>query len=102
MIASRNPVQDDHALHFDARGISQCVRHAAILGALDALKPGKVMRLTNDHDPLLLLSQLQQRFGSTLAVGYVERAPGTVVIDFVMTPDAEEKPDNCGCCGKCG
>ena len=99
MIAS---FHDEHALHFDARGISQCVRDAAILGALDALKPGKAMRLINDHDPLLLLSQLQQRFGRTLAVGYIERAPGTFVIDFAMTADAEEKLDNCGCCGKCG
>lgn len=102
MIATTPLVHDERALCFDARGISQCVRHAAILGALDALKPGKVMRLTDDHDPLPLLSQLQQRFGRTIAVGYVARDPGKVVIDLAMTADAEEKPDNCGCCGKCG
>lgn len=101
MIAS-TPVHEESALRFDARGISRCVRHAAILGALDALKPGAVMRLVDDHDPLPLLSQLRQRFGRTLAVGYVDRAPDKVVIDFAMTADAEEKPGNCGCCGQCG
>ncbi|MBK7954119.1 MAG: DUF2249 domain-containing protein [Candidatus Accumulibacter sp.] len=67
---------------FDARGVAKRFRHAAIFGALDALLPGETMRFCNDHDPLPLLTQLQARYGETLKLAYVQREPGTIVIDF--------------------
>ena len=71
------------AVHtFDARGIAKRFRHAAIFGALQALHPGETMRFLNDHDPLPLLAQLQEAFGETLAIGYVKREPGEIVLDF--------------------
>ena len=68
---------------FDARGIAKRFRHAAIFGALDALRPGEIMRFTNDHDPLPLLQQLQQRYGDTVEIQYQSREPGLIVIDFI-------------------
>jgi uncharacterized protein (DUF2249 family) len=68
---------------FDARGIAKRFRHAAIFGALDALTPGERMRFVNDHDPLPLLNQLQQRYGDKLDIQYLQREPGAIVIDFV-------------------
>jgi uncharacterized protein (DUF2249 family) len=68
---------------FDARGIAKRFRHAAIFGALDALNAGETMRFVNDHDPLPLLAQLDQRYGSAVAIEYRQRDPGGVVIDFV-------------------
>ena len=68
---------------FDARGIAKRFRHAAIFGALDALNSGETMRFVNDHDPLPLLAQLQQRYGDQVAIRYVVREPGQIVIDFV-------------------
>jgi uncharacterized protein (DUF2249 family) len=67
---------------FDARGIAKRFRHAAIFGAFDALLPGETMRFCNDHDPLPLLGQLQERFGRTVAIKYVQREAGAIVIDF--------------------
>ena len=67
---------------FDARGIAKRFRHAAIFGALDALQVGETMRFCNDHDPLPLLAQLQQRYGSALNITYQQREPGAIVIDF--------------------
>ena len=67
---------------FDARGIAHRFRHSAIFGALDALEPGEVMSFINDHDPLPLLRQLDQRYGERLAIEYRQRAPGAVAIDF--------------------
>lgn len=67
---------------FDARGVAKRFRHAAIFGALDALQAGETMRFCNDHDPLPLLAQLQQRYGSGLSIAYVQREPGAIVIDF--------------------
>jgi uncharacterized protein (DUF2249 family) len=68
---------------FDARGIAKRFRHAAVFGALDALHPGETMRFCNDHDPLPLLEQLQQRFGTSVDIRYLHREPGSIVIDFV-------------------
>ena len=67
---------------FDARGIAKRFRHAAIFGAFDAMLPGETMRFCNDHDPLPLLGQLQARYGQTIAINYVQREPGAIVIDF--------------------
>ncbi|WP_226415759.1 DUF2249 domain-containing protein [Dechloromonas denitrificans] len=67
---------------FDARGIAKRFRHAAIFGALDALQPGETMRFCNDHDPLPLLAQLQQRYGAHVNIEYQQREPGAIVIDF--------------------
>ncbi|MBI5658230.1 MAG: DUF2249 domain-containing protein [Nitrosomonadales bacterium] len=75
-------LQADSLYHFDARGIAKRFRHAAIFGALDALNSGETMRFVNDHDPLPLLAQLQQRYGEKVAIQYVVREPGQIVIDF--------------------
>lgn len=69
---------------FDARGVAKRFRHAAIFGALDALQAGETMRFCNDHDPLPLLAQLDQRYASSIKISYVSRAPGEIVIDFLM------------------
>lgn len=67
---------------FDARGVAKRFRHAAIFGALDSLGPGETMRFCNDHDPLPLLAQMQQRYGDRVVIEYVQREPGFIVIDF--------------------
>lgn len=67
---------------FDARGVAKRFRHAAIFGALESLQIGETMRFCNDHDPLPLLAQMQQRYGDQIAITYVQREPGAIVIDF--------------------
>ena len=62
----------------------QRFRHAAIFGALDALRPGDTMRFVNDHDPLPLLDQPRQRYGKGVSIEYRQREPGMIVIDFVV------------------
>ncbi len=73
----------DQIYPFDARGIAKRFRHAAIFGALDALRTGETMRFVNDHDPLPLLDQLQTRYGEQVAIDYRQRGPDGVVIDFL-------------------
>lgn len=70
---------------FDARGVAKRFRHAAIFGALDALEPGETMRFCNDHDPLPLLAQINSIFGQKIKMAYVQREPGEIVIDFLVT-----------------
>ena len=73
----------DSIYRFDARGVAKRFRHAAIFGALDALRPGETMRFVNDHDPLPLLEQLRDRYAERVDVRYVRREAGAIVIDFV-------------------
>ena len=73
----------DQIYPFDARGIAKRFRHAAIFGALDALHPGETMRFANDHDPIPLLHQLQQRYGDAVESAHRSREPGLIVIDFI-------------------
>lgn len=82
-IPVHNHDRADGIYEFDARGIAKRFRHAAIFGALDALRAGETMRFVNDHDPLPLLDQLSQRYGMAVEVGYRQREPGNIVIDFV-------------------
>jgi len=67
---------------FDARGVAKRFRHAAIFGALDSLQSGETMRFANDHDPLPLLAQIEQRYGDRVEVQYRQREAGAIVIDF--------------------
>lgn len=77
-----NIISPDMKYPFDARGVAKRFRHAAIFGALDSLHPGETMRFVNDHDPLPLLAQLMERYGDAIAIDYVAREPGQIVIDF--------------------
>jgi len=61
----------------DARAIPHTIRHAAIFGALDGLRPGKGLLLIAPHDPLPLLAQLAQRVPEAFTVEYLERGPET-------------------------
>lgn len=76
-------LRQDLIYPFDARGVAKRFRHAAIFGALDALNPGERMRFVNDHDPLPLLDQLHSRYGDAVAIHYLRREPGEIVIDFI-------------------
>ena len=76
-------LQTDQLYPFDARGIAKRFRHAAIFGALDALRTGETMRFSNDHDPLPLLEQLRARYAEAVTIAYVKREPSEIVIDFV-------------------
>ena len=84
------PIIDNAVFPFDARGVAKRLRHAAIFGALESLEDGETMRFVNDHDPLPLLGQIQQRYGSQIVIAYVAREPGNIVIDFRVQLQARE------------
>lgn len=61
----------------DARTIPHAVRHAAIFGALDAVRAGGGLVLLAAHDPLPLLAQIRQRSPGVFEISYLERGPQT-------------------------
>lgn len=87
---SNLPIIDQAVFPFDARGVAKRFRHAAIFGALESLEDGETMRFVNDHDPLPLLGQIQQRYGAQVRIEYVMREPGNIVIDFRIALNATE------------
>jgi uncharacterized protein (DUF2249 family) len=74
------------AVHtFDTRGIAVRVRKATVVGALDSLQPGEVLRLACGHDPVSLLAPLAllaRRDGRSIAIEYRHRRPGAGVVDL--------------------
>ncbi len=78
------PIQSDAnpVYAFDARGVARRLRQPAVFAALDALRVGETMRLTNDVDPQRLLEQVGERYADRVAYHYVERGEDRVVIDF--------------------
>ena len=65
---------------FNARGVANRFRHAAVCGVLDSLQPGATMHSANDHDPLPLLAQIRQRCGDRVSVEYRQCEAGNIVI----------------------
>ncbi len=59
----------------DAQAIPHAVRHAAIFGALDGLRPGSGLVLSATHDPVPLLTQLRDRHADTFTTEYVQNGP---------------------------
>lgn len=59
----------------DARALPHAIRHAAVIGAFEAVPPGRSLVLVAPHDPLPLLGQLRQRVGGELDVAYLDRGP---------------------------
>ncbi|ALV32541.1 DUF2249 domain-containing protein [Streptomyces sp. CdTB01] len=61
----------------DVRAVPHPLRHASVLGALDAVPAGGAMVLVAPHDPLPLLAQIEDRHPGVFAVEYLERGPET-------------------------
>ncbi|MFE7856089.1 DUF2249 domain-containing protein [Streptomyces sp. NPDC057403] len=61
----------------DVRAVPHSLRHASVLGALDAVPAGGAMVLLASHDPLPLLARIEDRHPGVFTVEYLERGPET-------------------------
>jgi len=59
----------------DVRQIPPPQRHAQIFGRFDALQPGQALQLVNDHDPLPLRWQFEDRLRGSFDWTYLEAGP---------------------------
>ena len=66
---------DEELPVLDARAIPHAIRHAAILGAVASLTPGKALALVAPHNPLPLLAQIREAHGDAIEVSYLQRGP---------------------------
>ncbi|TBT88769.1 DUF2249 domain-containing protein [Propioniciclava sinopodophylli] len=66
---------DEELPVLDARAIPHAIRHAAILGSVASLTPGRALALVAPHDPLPLLAQVREAHGDAIEVTYLEEGP---------------------------
>lgn len=66
----------------DVQTIPHAIRHATIFGALDALASGGALIISATHDPVPLLSQLQQRSPGAFEAAYLQRGPERWKVQF--------------------
>ncbi|HCS60640.1 MAG TPA: hemerythrin [Microbacterium sp.] len=66
---------DEELPELDVQTIPHAVRHAAIFGAIESLKPGSAIVISATHDPVPLLTQLQARHGDAYNTRYLDQGP---------------------------
>lgn len=66
---------DEDLPEMDVQTIPHAIRHAAIFGAVDALKPGGGLIISANHQPVPLLAQLQLRYGDEFSTSFLEKGP---------------------------
>lgn len=66
---------DETLPELDVQTIPHAVRHAAIFGAIESLRPGFGMIISATHNPLPLLEQLSQKHGDTYRTRYLDEGP---------------------------
>lgn len=59
----------------DVRQIAPRDRHAAIFDRFDALRVGEALELVNDHDPVPLLAQFEERLAGRVEWNTLESGP---------------------------
>lgn len=71
---------DAQVPRLDAAAIPHAIRHAAVLGALDSIRPGFSMDLVAPHDPKPLLAQAQARYDAGVDIDYLVSGPDEWVL----------------------
>lgn len=59
----------------DVQTIPHAVRHSAIFGVLDGLRPGFAVIISATHDPVPLITQLEARSPGLFDMNYLDRGP---------------------------
>lgn len=70
----------------DVRTIPHAVRHGAVFGAFDAVKPGQSLVIVAPHAPVPLLTQLEDR--AAISVKYLVEGPEEWHVQITRLPEA--------------
>ncbi|MDR2997254.1 MAG: DUF2249 domain-containing protein [Microbacterium sp.] len=66
---------DEELPELDVQTIPHAIRHAAIFGAIESLRPGSAMVVSATHDPVPLLTQLEAKHGAQFRTRYLDEGP---------------------------
>ncbi|MGZ3797274.1 MAG: DUF2249 domain-containing protein [Pseudobdellovibrionaceae bacterium] len=79
----------------DAQSISPAERHAFIFQSFDNLGTGDALVIVNNHDPVPLLRQFQEKRAEQFDHEYLEKGPKVWRLRLTKTTTES-------CCGFCG
>lgn len=87
----------------DVREITPRDRHALIFNAIEGLKDGEALELVNDHDPVPLRFQFEDRLSGRFEWAYLESGPELWRVRIGRLPESTSAR-NSSCCsgGACG
>lgn len=74
---------DEELPELDVQEIPHAVRHAALFGVLDGLGVNRGVVFSATHDPVPLLTQLEERRPGAFEVEYLDRGPERWRLKFV-------------------
>lgn len=74
---------DEELPELDVQEIPHAVRHSALFGVLDGLAVGRGVVFSATHDPVPLLTQLEERSPGAFEVNYLDRGPERWRLKFV-------------------
>lgn len=74
------------AATIDVRQIAPRERHALVFETFDQLPPGESLLLVNDHDPVPLHYQFQDRSAGQFGWDYLEAGPALWRVQISKTP----------------
>jgi len=66
---------DEQLPELDVQTIPHAVRHAAVFGAIESLRPGAGLVISATHDPVPLLTQLKAKHGGAYKTRYLDEGP---------------------------
>lgn len=66
---------DTETPELDVQTIPHAIRHAAIFGALESLRPGFALIISATHNPLPLLKQLEEKHPGGFNSRYLDEGP---------------------------
>lgn len=69
------PLADVDVPSLDVRPVPHSIRHATVIGALSAIRPGRSLDLVAPHDPKPLLRQIDGIEPATWTVTYLVSGP---------------------------
>lgn len=72
---------------FNGHGLTHKSRVAGFLRRVKNLRPGEILRLFVDQNPLDLIRLLVIRYGSKFIFQYLQNKEGAVIIDFKRVQD---------------
>lgn len=91
VVATGNVVSQNTSKELDLREVPRPERHPLVFANLDALTVGDSFVLINDHDPVPLSRQIEDRRPGQVTWQYERREPGMyrIRIKRIVSPDTE-------------
>ena len=92
------PIATATAMPLDLRAIAPRARHAHVFSRFDALLPGQVLQLLNDHDPQPLRTEFARRCSGQFEWAVLQSGPALWRVQLTRTGAKPAPSASSSCC----